>query len=274
MFLGGVMKCSRGCYAAVIAFVVSLTLSTSTRRAVAGQNGQKGTPAQTQSQSSPPKPATENSSRDIQTEKIETPAATSAPATLVSETGSLRPEEVAALLNNVHSTEYRIDDLLTDVNPNRWKLPQPTLESLNSTLNTLHTELGALEQWRAEFGQRTNSMYLGFQTYAAIDAVLPRLYGVASSVKDHENASYAAQFSQAGNQLFDYQQKIGAYIGSLLHSQDEQIVALDNNLASCQQTLTAEMRGKTERPTPMKNAKPIRPERRKRSATPNTRKKP
>ena len=163
----------------------------------------------------------------------------------------------------MHLTEYRVDDLLSDVRPNRWKLAPATLDSVNATLATLHSELTALAEWQAQFGQRTNSVFLGFQTYSAVDAVLPRLYGMAGSVEEHENASYAAQLGQAGNNLFDLQQKLGSYVGSLLHSQDEQILALDNNLASCQQTLTSEMRGKAPRAVPVRNEAPIRPERRR-----------
>lgn len=218
---------------------------------------------------SPPKPPAESPSQEVQTEKIEAPQTSLAqPATLTTEAGLLRPEEIAALLKNAHVAEYRINDLLTDVKPERWKLPQPTLDSFNVTLKSLRSELDALEQWRAQLGGRTNSIYLGFQTYAAIDAVLPRVYGVARSVNEHENASYGAQFSKAGDQLFDLQQRLGAHVASLLRSQDQQILALDNNLAACQQSLGAEMRGKTPRAVPVKNARPIRPERRKSRGTP------
>jgi hypothetical protein len=228
----------------------------------AGQRRQKKTAPQTSAEKSPSPPASV-ASQEPQTEKVEVPSApTSPPATLTSEAGSLRPEEMAALLKNMRFSEYRINDLLTDVKPERWKLPEATLNSFNETLKTLRSAVEALEQWRAQLSQRPDSIYLGFQTYAAIDAVLPRLYGVASSVAEHENSSYAAQVSQAGGQLFDLQQKLGSYVGSLLHFQDQQIVALDNNLAACQQTLGAEMRGKTPRATPMKNVRMGRPQRR------------
>lgn len=234
-------------------------------RAVApfdGQRSRKKAPPKT-SNEKPPTPPASVPSQEPQTEKVEVPSTlTSPPATLTSETGSLRPEEMAALLKNMRFAEYRVTDLLTDVKPERWKLPEATLNSFNETLKTLRTAIEALEQWRAQLTQRPDSIYLGFQTYAAIDSVLPRLDGVARGVAEHENSSYAAQVSQAGGQLFDLQQKLGSYVGSLLHAQDQQIVALDNNLAACQQSLGAQMRGKAPRATPMKNVRMGRPQRR------------
>jgi len=230
-------------------------------QALAGQQPRKKATAQPKKQAPPPVPAS-TASQEVPTEKIEpSPSLTAPPATVTSEAGSLRPGDVAALLKNVRFSEYRINDLLSDVKPERWKLPQSTLDSFNTTIKTLHSEMDALEQWRAQFNQRTDSIYLGFQAYAAIDAVLPRLYGVARDVRDHENASYAAQFNQAGDQLFDLQQTMGAYVGSLLRAQDQQILALDNNLAACQQSLGNAMRGQSQRAKPVRNSPPIRPQR-------------
>ena len=231
-------------------------------RAQAGQRPRKKATTQPKKQTPPPVPSS-TASQEVQTEKIEpSPSLTAPPATVTSEAGSLRPDDVAKLLKNVRFSEYRINDLLSDVKPEGWKLPQSALDSFNTTIKALHSEMDALEQWRAQFNQRTDSIYLGFQAYAAIDAVLPRLYGVARDVRDHENASYAAQFNQAGDQLFDLQQTMGAYVGSLLRAQDQQILALDNNLAACQQSLGDVMRGQAQHAKPVRNSPPIRPERR------------
>lgn len=200
--------------------------------------------------------------QDPETEKVDPPpAGPTRPATL-SETGSMGTTEVRALLKSLISLEFRINDLLTDVHPERWKLSGATLDSFNQTLKTLRVQMTALEDWRAQFDQRTDSMYLGFETYAALDAVLPRLNGVAQSLSEHESPGYAAQLSRAGDQLFDLQQTIGTYVGSLLQNQDQLLRALENNVGACQQNLSAAMRGRRPPAKRMKNTRAGRAQRR------------
>lgn len=208
-------------------------------------------------------PSTPAPSQEIPTQKIDVPSVSQAqPTTDVKETGSLAAADVEALLTKVRFSEYRLNDLLTDVHPDRWKLSGATLESFNQTLKTLHAQVQSLGEWRAQFEKRTDSIYLGFQTYAAINSVLPRLNGVARSIGEHETPGYAAQFSRAGDQLFDLQQTIGDYLGSLLRNQDQLLVGFENNLTACQQNLSAAMRGQAKRAKPMKNSRMGRPQRR------------
>ncbi len=243
-------------YRSVLFFSVLLVLAPAGKVQAAPQAGQSSPPA-TQN------PTTTTPSTDVETQKIEAPPGSQTPpATLTNDMGSLHDTEVKALLTKVRFSEYRINDLLTDVRPERWKLPDTTLESFHQTLKALRAQVAALEEWRAQFEQRTDSLYLGFQTYAAINSALPRLNGVAKSVAEHETAGYAAQFSKAGDQLFDLQQTIGSYVGSLLQNRDQLIVNYEHNMATCQQDLSAAMRGKGSRATPMRNAQPIRPQRR------------
>jgi len=215
------------------------------------------------SQSNTQKPSTPQTPPDVETQKIETPTETSKPpATFTNDTGSMQAADVKALLTKVRFSEYRINDLLTDVRPERWKMADATLESFKQSLQSLHARVKALEDWRAQFEQRTDSLYLGFQTYAAINSVLPRLDGVARSVAEHESAGYAAQFSAAGGQLFDLQEAIGGYVGSLLKNQDQLLLGYQHDVATCQQELSVAMRGQGERAKSMRNAQPIRAQRR------------
>lgn len=177
------------------------------------------------------------------------------------------PADVEKLLANIRMADYRIDDLLTDVNPQRWKLSPVALGSFQKMNAALHTEMKALDGWRGRFEKRPDSIYLGFETYTAINQVLPRLTGVAHAISQNENANYGAQFSEAGDHLFDLQQTLGTYLESLLGSQDQMIMALDNNLAGCQNTLSYAMRSSASRPIPMRNEASVRPERRRERKT-------
>jgi len=202
-------------------------------------------PKQAQPQSQQPAVAT-----PPQTETVSTPQpAPAAPGT----EGYLTPAQVKELLHKVWLAEYRINDLLTEVHPERWKLADTTRSSFQQTLETLRAQLVALDGWRTRLEALPESAYLGYTTYAAMDAVLPRLDGVTRSISQHENASLGAQFSQAGNRLFDLQQALSLYLSILLRSQDEVIRAMQNNLAACQSELGYALRGRPATAKPVMN---------------------
>ncbi len=200
-----------------------------------------------------------------QWQEVEVPVPASSQATSrtpSSEAGDMDAAQVKALLQKVWLAEYRINDLLGEVRPERWKLSGEARDSFNQSLRTLRTQLSSLEEWRGQFEKRTDSVYLGYETYVAINAVLPRLEGVTRGVSRYENPSLGAQYSQAGNQLFDLQQTIGPYLGLELRNQDQLFLAMQNNLANCQNQLGYAMRGTLRPAMPVRNAAPVRPERR------------
>ncbi len=161
--------------------------------------------------------------------------------------------QVKALTHKIWMAEYRINDLLTQVHPEKWKASKVTLNSFNQTLENLHKALEALEEWRAQFEKRPDSIYFGFQTYAAINAALPRLDGVGRAASQFENTSLGAQYSQAGDQLFDLQQALQPYIAYLLRSPDQLLYVAQSNLAGCQDALGNALRGQGGPAKPLKN---------------------
>jgi hypothetical protein len=136
-------------------------------------------------------------------------------------------------------------------------MPPAARQSFEQTLESLHKAMAAEEDWRSQFDERPDSLYLGFQTYVAISAVLPRVDGVAHSVSRYENASFGGQYSQSANRLFDLQQSIVPHLAYLLKNQDNLMVAAQTNLASCQNELNSAERDKEGRATPMKNIAPV-----------------
>jgi len=192
-----------------------------------------------------------------ETEKIEIPGpCLPPPPALPNEPGRMEPPQVKALLHKIWLAEYRINDLLDQVRPEKWKLPEEAGSSFNRTLQTLRAQLGALEDWRGQFDKRPDSIYLGYETYATVNAVLPRLDGVAYSVSQYENASLGAQYSQAENQLFDLQPALEPYLTFLMRNQYQLFLALQTNLGSCQNELGYAMRNQVQPAMPMKNVLP------------------
>jgi hypothetical protein len=166
------------------------------------------------------------------------------------------------LLHKVWVAAFRFNDLLTEVRPERWKLDEASSQSFGQTLEALRAQLGSVDEWRGQFEKRTDSMYLGYETYVALGAVLPRLDGVARAVAAHENASLAAQYFQAQNQLFDAQQLLEPYLRNLLRNQDQLLLASQTNLAACENQLSYAMRASVKPATPMPNVLPAWPKRR------------
>jgi hypothetical protein len=207
-------------------------------------------------QAPPQQPPTPATAQPIETEKVEVPGSSPAPQGTAREAGYLEPSQLKKLLHNLGLVEYRVNDLLSDAHPERWKISDKTRSSFAETLANLHKALESLEEWRSQFEKRTDSIYFGFQSYAAINAVLPRLDAVGRAVSQYENRSLAGQYGDAESQLFDLQQSLQPYIAYLLRNPDELLYAAQNNLASCQRQLGVAMHGHVQPATPMKNVLP------------------
>jgi len=193
-----------------------------------------------------------------------------AKSTQLSGEGFMEPAQVKDLLHRLWLAGYRITDLLTEVHPERWKMADSTRASFQESFDALRTQLAALESWRGQFDDRPDSMYLGYMTHASVDAILPRLDGVTRIISQRENSSLGAQFSQAGNQLFDAQQALQPFLVYLLRNQDELLYAAQSNMAACEHQLSQAKRSETERATPMKTVVPDFKGRRRPKTTPSS----
>ncbi len=171
--------------------------------------------------------------------------------------GFMEPQQVKELLKRVYLAEFRINDLLTQVRPENWKMPEGARNSLADTFGALRRQMDALGEWRVQLEARPDSMYLGYMTHASIDAILPRLDAVTRIITQRENSSLGAQFSQSGNQLFDLQQALQPYLVYLLRNQDQTLYAAQTGLAGCEHRLGAALR---EQQGPAKVLKNIVPD--------------
>ncbi len=217
--------------------------------AAVGQSSSQKTPL-------PPHPNTP-ASQDIETVTIPAPGQTpTSPSAQAATAGYLEPAQVKALMHKMWLAEFRLNDLVSQVHPEKWKLTAAEQQSFSQSLDSLRQSMAAQEDWRGQFEARPDSLYLGFQTFLAISAVLPRVDGVAHSVARYENPSFGGQYSQSGNQLFDLQQQIASHLKYLLKNQDGLMLATQTNLASCQNELNYAERNKQGPATPMKNIVP------------------
>ncbi len=223
---------------------------------VCASSGWTQQPAKTQA---PPNPA-EGAQAAPAPETETIPSAPSSPALPSSQTstpvngpGFMDPAEVKALVKKIWLAEYRVNDLLTDLHPEKWKTSDATRKAYNQALESLRKTLEGLEGWRAQLDRRPDSIYYGFETYAAINAALPRLDGMGRAASQFENTSLGAQYSQAAGQLFDLQQTLEPYIAYLLRNPDQFIYVQQTNLAACQTQLGEALRGQGGPAKPLKN---------------------
>lgn len=212
-----------------------------------GQSGKTPVP------SHPNNPA----SQEIQTETIgpagKTTTAAPAPAR---PSGLMEPAQVKALMHKVWLAQFRLSDLLTQVHPEKWKMDPAARQSFDQSLDALRKAIAAEEAWRGQCETRPDSLYLAFQTYLAIGALLPRVDGVSHSVSQYVNPSFGAQYSQSANQLFDLQQLIEPHLEYLLKNQDDYLLAVQTNVSSCENQLNYAMAGKQAPAVMMKNIAP------------------
>ncbi len=164
--------------------------------------------------------------------------------------------QIKSLTHKIWLAQFHLSDLLTQVQPAKWKIPATTRQSFDQSIDSLQKSVAAEENWRGQFEARPESLYLGFETYMAIGTLLPRVEGVAKSVSRYENASFGGQFTQAANQLFDLQQVLEPHLEYLLKNQDNAMLIIQSNLASCQNELTFAEHNKQGHATPMKNIVP------------------
>jgi len=194
---------------------------------------------------------------EIQEETIApSPAPPPATQTAPPEEGFLERPQVEELLHRLWLAEYRINDLFSEVHPERWRMPEAARGSFRDSFEALRQQMEALAAWREQFAARPESMYLGFMTYASIGAILPRLEGVTRVITQRENTSLGAQFSHAENQLFDLQQALQPYLAYLVRNQDQILSAAEANLAGCERRLGAALRGQSEPAKVLKNIVP------------------
>jgi hypothetical protein len=189
----------------------------------------------------------------LETQKIETPTTAQPAQTAQTDPGFMEPAQVKDLLHKLWQAEFRLNDLLSEVHPERWKISETTRTSFSQSLEALRKGLASEAEWRSQFDKRPDSMYLGYETYATVGALLPRLDGLARSMSQFENPSLGAQYSQAEDQLFDLQQKLQPYLAFLLRNQDQVLYATQTNLASCQNELGTALRGRAGLAKPIKN---------------------
>jgi hypothetical protein len=204
-------------------------------------------------------PSRETAGPAPETEKITPPPAPPPPATTVLEVGHMTPEQVKALLHRIYVASFRLNDLLAQVQPGRWRVPQPVRDHFNLSVARFQADLKALEARRSEFSEQTEDPYLGYKTYEAISPVIADLEPVDRDITQFEGRALIAQLDQPVQWLNDSRQALQTYLDFMVRNRNQVVRTYEANLATCQNTLNYAMRSQTVPARPMEPVRFVRP---------------
>lgn len=205
-----------------------------------------------------PTPANAASNGAPETEVIKTQS-TPPPATTVEEAGYLLPDQVKPLLHRLYVATFRINDLLSQVHPGRWKVPEPVRDYFNLRVAAFQRDAKTLEAARSQFAEETDDPYLGYRVYEAIPAVVSDLKSAEAEVGEFAGAKATAPFEQPGQWIEQSRAALGTYVDFLMRNRSQVIHTYEANLASCQNTLNYALRGEHGPAQPMEPVRFVRP---------------
>jgi hypothetical protein len=207
------------------------------------------TPVATPATEQPGQPGAPSSTA-VQTETIEAPTAAPPPATTAETPDSMRVYQAKVLLHKLYVATFRVNDLLSLADPERWKIPQPLRASFNQEVGVLRKQISALDAARVQFETSPDDAYLGFQTYVAIAPVIDGVSRVSRDVAQYEGPAAGRDFVQPAQWLGETRQDLLAYVSSVLQNRELAIHGYQADLATCQNTLNYALRPKAAAPMP------------------------
>ena len=177
-------------------------------------------------------------------------------SSMVTQPPPLSAAQVKQLLYRVYVPAYRIEDLLSQEQPEKWKAPAPEQGAFNASRQELQKDLANLERWRAQFSEHPADLNSGFQTFVAMDRLVEPLENVTLRVEQYENPRAAANYQQSGADLRAREDDLLPYLTFLFSHRDQTVQMYQTDLSNCQNQLGFAMHGLQTRATPMKNVLP------------------
>ena len=125
--------------------------------------------------------------------------------------------EVQSLVQKIYMAAFRASDLLTLLEPEKWKLDDAERKSFSQTVESLRQQIKDLEQARSQFAAEPQNSDLGDKLTAAMDAVHSSLNVISRAVAQYDNPARGADYTQAATELYGLQRKLKSYL-AFLHS--------------------------------------------------------
>jgi len=119
------------------------------------------------------------------------------------------------LLQKIYMAAFRVNDLLTLLRPDKWKMDEAERKSFSQTLDSLRDQLKTLEQWRYQLMAQPQNTSVADKTSAALDAVRTSVEAFARAVAQYESPGAGAEYKGAAETLSGLAQKLESYDTSL-----------------------------------------------------------
>jgi len=158
----------------------------------------------------PSQPQTPPAPQPAQSQPTESGQGQLAPA--ASEAAKLEPAEVQDLLQKIYVAAFRFTDLLTVLQPDKWKMDDAARQSFNQVLESVRGQLKTLDEDRKQFLQKLENSDLADKTDAAIAALLPNIDAVAAAVSQYDGPAQGTQYKQPADQLRELQKSLQPYV--------------------------------------------------------------
>ncbi|MGH9433605.1 MAG: hypothetical protein ACRD3T_18905 [Terriglobia bacterium] len=175
---------------------------------------------------------------------------------IVTQPPPLSAAQVKQLLYRVYVAAFRIKDLLSQEQPEKWKAPSAAVNAFNASRRDLLKNLATLEHWRERLSERPADLNSGFQTYVSIDHLLEPLEGVTLRVARYQSPRIAANYQKTTSDLRTQQDDLLPYLTFLFRNHDQAVQMYQTDLVNCQNTLGFAMHGLRPQATLMKNVLP------------------
>ena len=133
------------------------------------------------------------------------------PAPVASQATKLEPVQVQDLLQKIYQAAFRFTDLLTVLQPDKWKMDDAPRQLFNQALETVRGQFQTLDEDRKQFLEKPENSDLADKTDASISALLPNMEAVAAAVTEYDSPSQGAQYKQPVDQLRKLQKSLRSY---------------------------------------------------------------
>src|SRR6516162_9694012 len=128
------------------------------------------------------------------------------PAPVASQATKLEPVQVQDLLQKIYQAAFRFTDLLTVLQPDKWKMDDAPRQLFNQALETVRGQFQTLDEDRKQFLEKPENSDLADKTDASITALLPNMEAVAAAVTPYDRPAQGTKLEPA--QLKDLLQRI------------------------------------------------------------------
>src|SRR6516164_3397265 len=146
------------------------------------------------------------------------------PAPVASQATKLEPVQVQDLLQKIYQAAFRFTDLLTVLQPDKWKMDDAARQLFNQALETVRGQFQTLDEDRKQFLEKPENSDLADKTDASITALLPNMEAVAAAVTQYDGPAQGTQYRQPADQLRELQKSLQPY-AFYLHAKAEGLAA-------------------------------------------------